>query len=163
MGSGLTEREVVDCLSENFRLAAQNAELLAKSPKRGQIYLKFRDQLRILETCSRQMGYMRGGDARWLQIGRMMAETHKRAGDWLRGVPQPGGGHRPLTEGQKHPLFMMLADKLRKGQRSAEDLRDKKTGRRGPILPIAGRPTEHRATSPVGWRSTASGLVIPAA
>lgn len=157
-----TEQEVLACLSENFWLAAENCEKLAVSPKRGLIYREFRDQLSLIEGASRQMGYYRGGDARWLQIGLQVAHAHKRAGDWLRGVPQPGGGHRPLTEGQKHPLFMLLADNLRKGAALAQDLRGKKTGRTGPILPVVQPLPHQRETSPVGWRSTVSGLVIPA-
>lgn len=158
-----TEQEIFDCLATNFRLAAQNCEKLAKSPKRGQIYLQFREQLGLIEGAARQAGYYRGGDARWLQIGLMVAEAHRRAGDWLRGVKQPGGGYRPIPEGKKHPLFMKLAEVLRAGQRKAEDLRTKRVNRTGPILPVMRQPTSQRETSPVGWRKTASGLVVPAA
>lgn len=158
-----TERDILDCLSENFRLAAENCEALATAPKRGRIYRDLRDQLSKIETCCRQMGYYRGGDARWLPIGRMMAEAHKRAGDWLRGVKQPGGGYRPLTEGQRHPLFLKLADNLRKGHKMANGLRDQKTGRTGPILPVVQPLPHQRETTPVGWRRTAGGLVIPTA
>lgn len=159
MGS-LTEREIIDCLSENFRLAAENAGKLAVSPKRGLIYRAFRDQLKLLEGAARQLAYWRGGDARWLQVGLYMAECHKRAGDWLRGVKQPSGGYRPLSEGQKHPLFMKLADNLRAAQVSAERLRDMRTNRIGPILPKPGR-SAHRDTVPVGWRKSGA-LLVPA-
>lgn len=158
-----TEQEICDCLSTNFRLAADNCERLARSPKKGEVYLKFRDQLSLIEGAARQLGYYRGGDARWLQIGLMMAETHKRAGDWLRGIKMPGGGYRKIPEGQKHPLFMKLADHLRAGAKHAEDLRTKRVNRIGPILPVMQQPSSQRQINPVGWRKTPGGLVIPAA
>jgi len=158
-----TEQEILDCLESNFRKAAEYAEQLARSPKRGQIYLKFRECLSLVEGAARQTAYYRGGDARWLTIGAMMAEAHKRAGDWLRGVKQPGGGYRPLTEGQKHPYFMKLAEHLRAGAKRAEELRTKRVNRLGPILPVMRQPSSQRQINPVGWRQTSSGLVIPAA
>ena len=163
MGSGLTEIEIFECLEVNFRDAADNCEKLATSPKRGQTYLKLREQLKFIESAARQAGYARGGDARWLQIGLMVAEAHKRAGDWLRGVKQPGGGYRPIPEGQKHPLFMRLAEILRDGQRKSERLRDQKTNRLGPILPRAQRLGSQRETTPVGWTRSSGGVFIPAA
>lgn len=156
-----TEQQVLECLTDNFRKAAEYAEALARSPKRGQIYLKFRECLTLVEGAARQAAYYRGGDARWLTIGAMMAEAHKRAGDWLRGIKQPGGGRRPIPEGQKHPLFMKLAEHLRSGAKMAEDLRTKKTNRRGPILPVMRPLGSQRETTPIGWRQTSSGLVLP--
>lgn len=157
-----TEQEIFDCLSTNFRLAAENCEKLAVSPRRGQIYRAFIENLKLVEGAARQAGYYRGGDARWLQIGLMVAEAHKRAGDWLRGIKQPGGGYRKIPEGQRHPLFMKLAEVLRSGHRRAEELRAKRVNRMGPILPIMRQATSQRETTPAGWRKTASGLVLPA-
>jgi len=158
-----TEKQVLECLTDNCRKAAEYSEQLALSPKRGQIYLKFRECLSLVEGAARQTAYYRGGDARWLTIGLQMAETHKRAGDWLRGVKQPSGGYRPLTEGQKHPLFMKLADNLRKCGKLAEELRTKKTNRIGPILPVMRQPGSQRDTTPIGWRKSPGGLLLPAA
>lgn len=158
-----TEQEIFDCLATNFRLAAENCEKLAVSPKRGQIYRALIENLKLIEGAARQAGYYRGGDARWLQIGLMVAEAHKRAGDWLRGVKQLGGGYRKIPEGQRHPLFMKLAEHLRTGQKKSEGLRDKRVNRTGPILPVMLQPTSQRETTPIGWRKTASGLVLPAA
>lgn len=157
-----TEQQVLECLTDNCRKAAEYSEQLAKSPKRGQIYLKFRECLSLVEGAARQTAYYRGGDARWLEIGIRMAEAHKRAGDWLRGVQQPGGGRRPLPEGQKHPLFMKMADNLRKCGKLADDLRTKKTNRRGPILPTMRQPTSQRPTTPIGWTKSAGGILLPA-
>lgn len=158
-----TEQQVLECLTDNLRKAAEYSEALAISPKRGQIYIKFRECLSLVEGAARQTAYYRGGDARWLTIGIQMAEAHKRAGDWLRGVQQPGCARRRIPEGQKHPLFMKLAEHLRKGAKLADDLRTKKTGRTGPILPIMHRPPGQRDTTPVGWRASSGGILIPAA
>jgi hypothetical protein len=144
----LQEREIFDCLADNFRKAINLCELLATQPKKGKNYMALRDSLRLLEGAARQAAYFRNNDARWLQVGLYMNEAHKRAGDWLRGVKQPGGGYRPLTEGQKHPMFMMLADCLRKAEQRAIEFRDKKTGRMGAILPVVARGP-HRDTRPV--------------
>lgn len=157
----LTEIEIFECLSVNFRLAAEHCEDLARLPRKGPTYILLRKELRLLEGACRQAAQWRD-DARWLQIGLYMAETHKRAGDWLRGVKQPAGGYRPIPEGQRHPMFLKLADCLRAGERRAESLRIARTGRRGTILPkpLAG---PHRETRPVGWTKAASGLLVPTA
>lgn len=157
----LTEREIFDCLAVNFRLAAEHCENLARLPRKGQTYIELRKELRLLEGACRQAAAWRE-DARWLRVGLYMAETHRRAGDWLRGIKQPGGGWRPIAEGQRHPLFMKLAENLRAAQVKAEGLRDRVTGRRGMILPKP-FPGPHRDTRPVGWTKRASGLITPAA
>lgn len=158
-----TEQQILECLTDNCRKAAEYSEQLARSPKRGQIYIKFRECLSLVEGAARQTAYYRGGDARWLQIGLQMAEAHKRAGDWLRGIKQPNGGRRALPEGQKHPLFMMMADNLRTCEKLAEELRTKKTNRMGPILPVMRQPRSQRETTPVGWTRSSGGIFIPAA
>lgn len=156
----LTEREIFDCLSTNFRLAAEDCEKLAVSPVRGAIYYSLREKLELLEGACRQASVWRQ-DTRWLQIGLMMAEAHKRAGDWLRGVKMPGHmGRVRLADGHIHPLFKRLAENLRAGEAKSTELRDKKTGRVGMILPaMASAP--RRDTVPVGWRRP-SGIIIPA-
>lgn len=156
----LTEREIFDCLSTNFRLAAEACERLAVIKRTGPTYSDLRDKLELLEGACRQAAVWRQ-DARWLQIGIMMAEAHKRAGDWLRGIKVAGSPVRiKVADGHRHPLFLKLAENLRAGELKAIELRDKKTGRVGVILPRPGR-APRRDTVPVGWRKS-SGILVPA-
>lgn len=154
----LTEREIFDCLSTNFRLAAEACEKLAVSPRTGPTYAILREKLELIEGACRQAAVWRQ-DTRWLAIGMAMAEAHKRAGGWLRGV-KVGGVTVKLADGHRHPLFLKLAENLRAGERKSIELRDKKTGRVGMILPTPGR-AERRDVVPVGWRRP-SGIIIPA-
>ena len=88
-------------------------------------------------------------DTRWLRIGMLMAEAHKRAGEWLRGVKMPNGMRVKLAEGHLHPCFVGLAENLRAGHRKAEEFRTRATGRVGMILPgIRPGPRRGRAS---GW------------
>ncbi len=156
----LTESEIFDCLSTNFRLAAEDCEKLAVSPRKGPTYVDLRDKLELLEGACRQASVWRQ-DTRWLAIGMAMAEAHKRAGEWLRGIKIKGvPGRVKVAPGHMHPLFLKLAENLRLGHRKAEELRTKRTGRVGMILPEMGR-APLRDTTPIGWRRP-SGLIIPA-
>lgn len=160
----LTEAEIFDCLGTNFRLAAETCELLATVPKKGPNYRKFREHLKLLEGACRQAAFWRQ-DARWLQLGLMMEHAHQVAGEWLRGVKQPDGSRRPIPFGEKHPLFMHLAEILRRGHIQAENYRTARTGRVGTILP---KPAAHyRETKPVpvsgiDFTKRPSGLIVPA-
>lgn len=158
----LTEAEIFDCLETNFRLAAEHCEDLAKLPRKGPTYKKLIEELKLIEGACRQASVWRE-DTRWLRLGLMMEEAHKRAGDWLRGVAQAGGGRRAIPEGVKHPLFMKLAANLRAALALAEETRTKKTGHLGSILPEIMRGA-HRDTVPVGWSPAMPGsqLIIPA-
>lgn len=129
----LTEREVIACLKENFRLAAENCLKLARG-ERGPIYVSLRAELKLVEGAARQLSALRE-DTRWLQVGLKVAEAQKRCGDWLR-AKEPGW------------RFEGLAQILVQGLRSAHDLETKATGRRGMILPIA-QPAPHRDHRPV--------------
>lgn len=161
----LTEAEIFDCLETNFRLAAEHCEDLAKLPRKGPTYRKLIEELKLCEGACRQVAVWRE-DSRWFKIGLMMEEAHKRAGDWLRGIAQPGGGRRPLAEGVRHPLFMKLAENLRAAHKLAVDTKDKATHRVGMILP-AELPGPHRDTVPVGWTGalarTPGGIILPQA
>jgi hypothetical protein len=159
----LTEPEIFDCLRTNFRLAANLCVELATKPRKGPNYNKLREALRLIEGAARQAGYWRS-DARWLQIGLDAAEAHNRAGEWLRGVKQPDGSRRAIPPGEKHPLFMRLAEVLRAGLERAEQYRTNKTGRIGTILPKP-LPGPHRDTRPVsfnGFKVSKGGVLIPA-
>jgi hypothetical protein len=163
----LTESEIFDCLTSNLQLAAQHAEDLAKLPRKGPTYLAFRDEIKLVEGACKQASAWRE-DTRWLKLGLMMGEAHKRAGDWLRGIKLPSGVRVKIREGELHPLFMMLAVNLRNAARIAEEYRNKATGKLGMILPTP-LPGPHRDTRPVGFTSalnghprvSAGGIIIP--
>jgi hypothetical protein len=154
----LTEAEIFDCLTDNFKRAANLCEQLARNPRRGPIYRELRTSLKLIEGACRQASAWRE-DTRWLKIGLLMADAHKRAGDWLRGVKMANGGRMKLAEGHLHPCFLGLADNLRAGARKAEEFRHAATGRAGMILPTV-QHGPHRDTVPVGWRRP-SGLIVP--
>ncbi len=156
----LTEAEIFDCLKSNLRLAAQSCDQLAVLPRKGPTYAKLRQQLRLVEGACRQAAFWRGGDARWLKIGLCMAEAHKRAGDWLRGVKGPDGKRVMVAPGQIHPLFTKLADNLRAAYAAAERYRTQRTNKIGPILPIPGQ-APHRDTRPSGYNRSSGGILMP--
>lgn len=169
----LTEPEILDCLIENARLASECADNLAVRSKKGRAYRELRDHLAKVEGACRQMAHWRG-DGRWAALGMQMQEAHKRAGEWLRGVQHtvtnPDGStkkvRRPIPMGQKHPLFVKLAELLRFLRLKAEELRTVATGVLGPILPVV--PREERCVGapvavslPLGMRKLNSGLIVP--
>jgi hypothetical protein len=156
----LTEKDIFSCLAENFRLAAEDCEKLARLPKKGRAYSSLRDKLELLEGACRQAAYWRQ-DTRWLRIGLFMEECHKRAGDWLRGIKVEGSPVRvKLAPGHLHPNFIELGKHLRAAEAKAVEFRDKATGKIGTILPEVGR-APHRDTTPVGWRRSQGGLIVP--
>jgi len=146
----LTEQEIFNCLSENLRMAIDACDLLATTPLKGPVYDRFRKALKLVEGSCRQASAWRE-DTRWLPIGLMMEEAHKRAGEWLRGVKTPDGKRRPIPFGEKHPLFVRLAENLRALLKTVDDLRTKQTGRMGMILPDMAAMTRRE-----------SGLLVPA-
>lgn len=139
--SDLSEVQILGCLRENFRLAAEDCDRLARG-ERGPVYTRLRQELKLLEGACRQLTYYRE-DTRWLKVGMQMAQVQERSGRWLR-ERQPGW------------RFTKLAEILRGGQASAEKLATKATGKLGMILPIA-KPAPHRDTRPVSM----SGIILP--
>jgi hypothetical protein len=154
----LTEPEILDCLVENLRLAAECAETLATSPRKGPPYDRLRQHLHLVEGACRQASVWRE-DTRWLILGKLMAECHQKAGGWLRGFKDESGARVSFAEGVRNPLFLMLANNLRAAQKGAEDLKGKATGRRGMILPDV-LPGPHRDTRPTGWTRNGS-IIVP--
>lgn len=150
--SALTEREIFACLAENFALAAEKCAILAWHPLRGFVYLEFIKELKLIEGACEQASTWRE-DTRWLRIGMMMAEVHKRAGHWLRTSPTKETRDAALKK------FKMLAENLRMFAREAEDLRDRATEKLGMILPDP-MPGPHRDTRPVQV-ITPGGVIIP--
>jgi hypothetical protein len=161
----LTEAEIFDCLLDNCEHAASHSEDLARNTRRGPVYLSFREELRLVEGACRQASAWRE-DARWLNIANDIAEARKRAGEWLRGVKIGNGPRRAVPEGQRHPLFMKLAENLRALAKQALDLRDRATGKRGAILPVIQaesgvRHRPQRVQLPPGMVTTPGGIIIP--
>jgi hypothetical protein len=160
----LTEVEIFDCLSSNFKLAAELAEDLAKLPLKGIAYDKFRKTLRLIEGACKQASTWRE-DTRWLKFGLMMAECHKRAGNWLRGAKLEDGTKVKMAEGQTCEFFLKMADGLRGLAMIAERTKNERTGKVGMILPVP-LPAPHRDTRPVGFRAPAlrmtnGGIILP--
>lgn len=155
----LSEAEIFSKMTESLRLAEEASRALAVHPGAGLMYDQLRNNLRLVEGCCRQIGYWRGGDARWLPMGMMMARTHSMAGNWLRGVQQADGTRRPIAAGERHPTFLKLADNLCGYMLGIEKLKNERTGRRGAILPDAA-PAPHRESRPVQVR-TPGGLFLP--
>lgn len=119
-GGRLTEAEILGCLKENLKLAAEHADKLAAG-ERGPLYLQLRDELTLVYGCCRQMAGWRE-DTRWSPFGVKIKEAQERCGRWLR---------------EKQPAwrFKSLAEILRFALAQALDLERKKTGRVGIILP----------------------------
>ncbi len=164
----LTEIEIFDQLETSFRSAIELCDLLAVAPLKGHIYRKFRDHLKLIEGCCKQANCWRE-DTRWLQFIAFTRETHQRAGDWLRGykTKRPDGSffYVPISMGEKHQCFVVLADILRNMHKSAEQIRTKRTNKVGMILP-APLAAPSRDTRPAGWRANGAsvskgGIILP--
>lgn len=156
----LTEVEIFDRMMSSLKIAAECCDVLAKSSRKGPTYNRLREHLALIEGCCRQASAWRE-DTRWLGIGMMMAEAHKRAGGWLRGYKDPITGLRVKTEvGQMNQLFVMLAANLRGLYDQVQLLKTKKTGTMGAILPETPR-AERRSGAPVGWRASKGGILLP--
>lgn len=146
----LTEAEIFDRQMTSLRLAAELCDDLAILPLKGVAYDRLRRELRLIEGCCKQAAAWRE-DTRWLPIGMAMAECHRMAGEWLRGVPQDDGTRRKISLGEQHPLFKKLAEVLRGLALVVERTRDQATGRVGMILPVA-QEAPHRQNRPVPVR-----------
>jgi hypothetical protein len=142
----ITERELLTQLRDELRRAILDCEALASLPARGPTYHRLHVSLRQIEELCRRVGYNRQ-DSRWFGLGLMMEQVHKRAGEWLR-------GHYP------RPLFLKLADNMRKMERALDDVQTKATGRVGMILPKP-QPLPHREARPVQV-VTPGGIIVPA-
>ena len=142
----LTEAEILACLKENARLAAEHCEALAGLPGRGPTYRALIQEIKLCEGCCRQMAYWRDGDCRWLKLGIQLAQAHKKAGDWLR-------AH------YRGKMFLRLAQNMRSLMRSAATLETQRTGRVGAILPepIKEMRTQSRPVQVV----SPGGIILP--
>ena len=141
-GGALTEQEILDCLKENLRLGAENADKLSRG-ERGPVYQEFRENLRLVDGCCRQMT---GGreDTRWSPFGVKIRELQQRVGRWLV-EKEPGWKFKGAGEILRYALAQAL------------ELETKKTGKVGAILPkIQAGPTRTQ-----GRPTSMSGLILP--
>jgi hypothetical protein len=153
----VSEAEILSLLKQTFRRAAEHCDKLSILPARGPTYRKLREDLQTAENCCRQVAWYRQ-DTRWLRVGRQMDEAHKRAGSWLRDRSMP----RTANSNLAHPLFVLLAEKLRFGMACAGRLETQATGQAGTILPDVPRDpirTQDRVVQV--HRKTAGGIIIP--
>lgn len=137
----LQEIQILGCLRENFRLAAEDCDRLARG-ERGPVYTRLRRELKLLEGACRQLAVYRE-DTRWLKSGLYMGACQHIAGRWLR-ERQPGW------------RFTKLAENLRAGLSSVEKLATAATGKLGIILPEV-QAAPHRDTRPISL----SGIILP--
>jgi hypothetical protein len=158
--SDLTEQEIFDRMAQSLKIAAECCDTLAVSSRKGPTYHRLREHLALIEGCCRQAAAWRE-DARWLPIGMLMSDCHKRAGEWLRGLKDPLSGQRtPTAKGQLNRAFVMLAENLRAILVGVDMLKTQKTATRGMILP--GTPkAERQPGAPVGWRASKGGILLP--
>jgi len=118
-----TEHEITERLRSSLRKGAEAAYKLSRG-ERGFAFLDLTREMKIAETCCRQMAFNRE-DTRWLPFGIKLSEAQKRCGQWLR-------------EKQPSWRFKGLAEILASFVANMEQLETRKTGRRGIILPKKG-------------------------
>ncbi len=155
------EQEVMDRLRTSLMDAMEACKELAVYSRKGQPYDTLRKNLELAEGCCRQRGAFRG-DSRWLPIGRVLGEAHKRSGDWLRGWKDPITGARVMTApGRVNKLFLMLAANLISIYEGADRLATSRTNTLGPILPDLPNETR-RIGRPAFDVKPKSSLILPA-
>lgn len=145
MPTTLTDVEIWDKLSSCLKACIQGCDNLAKLPAMGPTYRKMIVDLEELEGAARQFGTARE-DARWNHFGWEMARFRQRIGDAIR-------AHEPRM------VFLSMKAMIEVYQGTALAMKDAKTGKRGPILPIQ-RPGPHRETRPVYVKSQ-GGVLLP--
>lgn len=117
----LTEQEILSRLKESLKEGAADADRLAAG-ERGDIYPRFRENLRLIDGCCRQMAGWRE-DTRWSPFGVKIRELQMRVGRWL-------------VEKEPAWRFKSVGEILRHALAQAMDLETKKTRKRGIILPV---------------------------
>ena len=99
-----------------------------------------RKELKLIEGACRQIAFWRE-DSRWLPIGLLMEECHKRSGNWLRAFAP-------------RDLFLKLAENLCSLYVACHNLETQATGKSGAILP-------EDNTLPTQFRKSSGGLILP--
>lgn len=143
--STLTEVEIWDRLRTSLRSAIDLCGKLATVPAQGPNYRKLVEELGLIEGASRQIGAFRF-DMRFNLFGYEMSRFHQRIGDVVR------------SRGARE-IFLHMAKMMQGAMDQVEKMRAAKTGRRGPILPLA-KAAPHRDTRPVYVKGM-SGLIVP--
>jgi hypothetical protein len=158
--STTTESEIFACMSDNLKIAAEKCRYLAFHNRRGWHYNEFRQSLKLIEGCCRQIFYWRNYDSRWLVLGKLCNFAHHKAGDWLRNSPTTA--MRKLAQ----PEFEMLGNKLEQMRADVDRLRHMATGKRdAPIIPEV-LPLSRESGRPIqvvmpGFAKRDSGLIVP--
>lgn len=160
-----TEREILTCLFDNLRLAAEHCDALGRLPAKGPTYAKLLENISLIEGAARSAAWYRddagttgtllgvqgthGFEATilgktdsqgWLEVAHQMGELQRRVGGWIR-------GHY-----RGHELFFKAAAVLREMHRQLQRRAEMPLGRstltQGPALPPQ-HPGPLRDTRPV--------------
>lgn len=124
--SGLSEIEIIDRHSQALGEARTACQMLARQvdpeliAPRGHHYVSLKEALNMLEGSCRQLAHYRS-DARWLQLGIVYAKAMRTA--------------QRAFVGQRWQDFGMMTALFERGQRNMADLKDRRTGKKGAILP----------------------------
>jgi hypothetical protein len=154
----LTEVEIFSRMSESLKAAISHCRTLAERRSHEPTYNLLRHELLAIEGCCRQASVWRE-DTRWLPVGLMMAEVHKKAGEWLRGYKIPGQLGRVYPS---RKVFNLLAANLEAILKQSEILKNGATGRVGMILPEMQKAPDRTAGRPMQV-VLPSGLIVPQA
>lgn len=128
--SGLAENEIIARHIQSLGEAHAACQELGRNAAddylapRGKHYAALKDALNKLEGSARQMAHFRG-DARWLKLGMIYARLMRMC--QAKYIGQSWNAFNEMLE-----FFGPL------GRRRLEDLRDRKTGKSGLILPTPG-------------------------
>lgn len=129
--NALTEKEQFESIRENLRLAAEDASAIATEPETGLRYIQLRKHLLAAEEACRAVMWLRE-DARWSEFSLLFPKCQEISRRWLT----------PLSvEGKK--VFVRMAESLTWLLRYAEDMRTRRSGKRGIILPEIGKIITH--------------------
>ena len=121
----LSEQEVLDRHIQALGEAHRACQELGRNANdeyvnfRGPYYTQLKEALELLEGSARQMTFFRE-DARWVRLGGLYAAAMNKVQTWF--IVQKWDNFNKLM-----PLF-------ENGKRQLAEL-DRRTGRRGPILP----------------------------
>lgn len=123
--SDLSEAEIIDRHIQSLGEARSACIELGRNADpdyiavRGPHYKKLKEALDLLEGSARQMCAWRS-DTRWLPLGIHYAKVMRSVQKWF--------------VKQQWAKFRLLAPMFENGLRQMQDLKDRKTGRRGSIL-----------------------------
>ncbi len=127
----LSDKEQFELIRENLRLAAEDAMSISRDIPTGMHYISLRKHLLAAEEACRAIMWLRE-DARWSEFSLLFPKCVEISRRWLS----------PLSvEGKK--VFYKMAESIGWLLAYAEDMRTRKTGIKGMILPQVGRVVTH--------------------